>query len=555
MSDATASTATPTTFPDADGQWRRLSTRMLLVHPVQELIRFLPVLIGLVIGGTANGGGGHYWSLIGVGLAVALGVSRWFTTTYRVTTQQVQLRKGLLRKRSFVARLDRVRTVDVTANALHRMLGLARLSIGTGMSDRRKDGLLLDALTAQEATRLRDELLHHRGPLAGAGSGWAGPAPLGAGPVGAVPVGAVPAGGPADLAVGVPPGSYEPAGAAPFSTSRPAETTITRWSPSWLRYGPFSLSGLVTIGAIAAVLSRVVNEAQVNPDRFGPTRSAGHYVAHTAPAVVALEGVVVVLIVVAIASTAGYLLAFFNFSLVRYAEGTLHVTRGLLTTRATTIEEARLRGVELSQPLLLRAVGGARCLAIATGLRVGRGSERGGTLLLPPAPGAEARRVTGQILRTDDPVFVALRSHGPAAIRRRWSRALSLAAVLVIALWAVCAAAHLPAGYWVAAALPLLIAASLAADRARALGHALAGAFLVSQRGSLVRRRVMLHRDGVLGYRLRASFFQRRQGLSTLTAATAAGRQGYPVQDVTTRSAVALAMQLTPGLLEPFLDR
>lgn len=534
MSELGAASAAPVGFPEADSEWRRLSTRMLLVHPVQELIRFLPALVGLLIGGRASGGNGRYWSLIGVALAVALGISRWFTTTYRVTPRQVQLRKGLLRKRSLAAPLDRVRTVDVTANALHRVLGLARLSIGTGMSDRQKDGLLLDALAADEATRLRDELLHHRGPLAVADAQSA----------------TEPArGGPA-------PGYPAPAAnTPPYRPGPSSATTVAQWSLGWLRYGPFSLSGLVTIGAVAAVVSRVVNEGHVNPDQIGPTRAAARHLAHTAPALAALEIVVVALILVALASTIGYLLAFWNFRLSRYAEGTLHVSRGLVTTRATTIEEARLRGVELSEPLLLRAVGGARCIAIATGLRVGRGSERGGSLLLPPTPAAEAQRVAAEILRTTDPVGAPLQPHGGAATRRRWSRALSVALLIVAALWAVCALSRASAIYWVLAALPLPFGAFLAADRARALGHALTGGFLVSRRGSLVRRRIMLHREGVLGYRLRSSFFQRRLGLSTLTAATAAGRQGYPVQDLSTGSAVALATQLTPGLLEPFLDR
>ena len=51
--------------------------------------------------------------------------------------------------------------------------------------------------------------------------------------------------------------------------------------------------------------------------------------------------------------------------------GTLHIVRGLLTRRSITLEERRLRGAEVSEPLLIRAVGGARTLAVATGLRVG----------------------------------------------------------------------------------------------------------------------------------------------------------------------------------------
>src|SRR6185437_7105691 len=96
---------------------------------------------------------------------------------------------------------------------------------------------------------------------------------------------------------------------------------------------------------------------------------------------------------VALASTVGYVLSFWNFRLTANSGGTLHVSRGLLTARATSIERRRLRGAELSEPMLLRSVGGARALVIATGLRVGRGAERGGEILLPPAPREQAVRV------------------------------------------------------------------------------------------------------------------------------------------------------------------
>ena len=49
--------------------------------------------------------------------------------------------------------------IDVTASPLHRVLGLARLTVGTGRSDRKDNGVHLDALTSAEADRLRVELL------------------------------------------------------------------------------------------------------------------------------------------------------------------------------------------------------------------------------------------------------------------------------------------------------------------------------------------------------------------------------------------------------------
>jgi putative membrane protein len=61
--------------------------------------------------------------------------------------------------------------------------------------------------------------------------------------------------------------------------------------------------------------------------------------------------------------------------------------------------------------------------------------------------------------------------------------------------------------------------------------------------------------EGVVGWRIRQSFFQRRQGLVTLTAATAAGRQRYEVHDVQVASALALADAADPRLIGPMLTR
>ncbi len=251
------------------------------------------------------------------------------------------------------------------------------------------------------------------------------------------------------------------------------------------------------------------------------------------------------------------MLSFWSFRLTRHRGGSLHIERGLLTTRATSIEERRLRGVEISEPLLLRAVGGARCLAIATGLRVGRGAERGGTVLLPPAPRLEVLRVAASVVRDMGPLTCDLRTHPAAARRRRFSRAsagvLVLTAVAALGWWA----GALPA-YGVVVGLALLpVGWLLAADRAASLGHQVlgsgAGRWLVTRSGSLVRRRCALAVDGVIGVTLRQSWFQRRLGVTTLVATTAAGRQRYVVTDAGAAQAISLADELLPGLLEPFL--
>jgi putative membrane protein len=76
---------------------------------------------------------------------------------------------------------------------------------------------------------------------------------------------------------------------------------------------------------------------------------------------------------------------------------------------------------------------------------------------------------------------------------------------------------------------------------------------VIFRQGSLVRRRYMIDGTGVVGWTMHQSFFQRRAGVLTLTATTAAGRQGYQLLDVTPATAVAIADEVQPGLLTPFL--
>ncbi|MDT4934598.1 MAG: putative rane protein [Pseudonocardiales bacterium] len=490
-------------------QWRRLSPRMLLVHPVIELIRALPAVLGALLAGSSSGGGSR-WGLVAAGVVIFFAVLRWFTTRFRISPEQIQLRHGLLRRVTVAAPTDRVRTVDVTAHALHRALGLAKVVIGTGTSDRKgRGGLVLDGLTAAAAARLRDELLHRNGS-------------------------------PAQVTTEV-------------AAAEAGEEELVRLHPAWIRYAPCTLSGAVTSAAVAGFLWRLDSEANLHLSRLGPLRSIGEQLRQSSIVLDVAAGVVAVVVLVAAASTIGYALAFWRFRLTRHPGGSLRVTRGLVTTRATSIERRRLRGAELSEPLLLRAVGGARCLVIATGLRVGRGAERGGEVLLPPAPREVALAVTAAVLDTGAPMTAALTPHPPAARRRRLSRALGAALVLVLLVGALVPAGLSPYAWFASLSLPVL-AVPLALDRFRALGHAVVGGYLVTRLGSVVRRRSAIACDGVIGWNLRSSYFQRRAGLTTLTATTAAGRQGYAVVDVTPAEALRFADAVRPGLLVQFLQ-
>lgn len=106
---------------------------------------------------------------------------------------------------------------------------------------------------------------------------------------------------------------------------------------------------------------------------------------------------------------------------------------------------------------------------------------------------------------------------------------------------------------WPTALALVPVAVLLGWDRYRSLGHALTDRYLVARNGSTTRVTVALQRTGIIGWHLTQTFFQRRSGLLTLSAITAAGAGVYHVVDIDADDGLALADRAVPGLLRPFL--
>ncbi|MEU7529719.1 PH domain-containing protein [Saccharothrix sp. NPDC042600] len=477
--------------------WHRLDVRMLVVRPLNEIVNLVPVFLGLLLLGR-----GETWRVlasVGVIAAIVLfGLLRWVTTRYRITADQVELHTGLfVRKRLAVPR-DRIRTVDLTAKLGHRLFGLSAIRVGTGQRDQPgEDGLTLDAVSSAEAERLRVLLLTRTAT----------------------------------------PETPEPA--------EPAEgAVLSTWDTRWLRYAPLTLSGLVAVGALFGLVMNYARELDV--EVLGPMTDLAHWVVRQPVWLTVSVFTGAVLVIAGLGSVLVYVVQFWGYRLTREPDDTVRVQRGLLTTRSVSVAEQRLRGVEIEEPLLLRAGKGAHAKTVTTGL--GRKGES--NLLLPPAPVTEAHRVSALVLdQPTSPTRATLRRHPGAALRRRLVRAL--APLLVIA--AVLAYLAPPWAWLPVALLP--VAALLGWDRYRSLGHALTDRHLVARQGSLIRETVALQRTGIIGWRVSRSFFQRRSGLVTISATTAAGDGAYHVVDVAEADGLALADEAVPELLRPFLDR
>jgi putative membrane protein len=543
----------------------------MVVRPMTDLVRLLPLLAGLLIL-HARTGAGLAWGAAASVFAVVTGLVHWATTRYMITDERVYLRRGLLNQKTLSVARDRIRTVDVTAHLLHRLLGVCRVSIGTGRNDLRSgESFHLDGVTRSEAESLRIVLLAAgtdvtpvaaAAPVAGAVSSAgaaqvAGTAPVAAPVAVAAPVtGAAPAApvaevGPATIAAGPELTRLE---AGPGAAEQGAATEIVRLRLSWLRFAPLTMTGLVVLGVLYGAVIQITNATEINLAATGPVRQIVADLTELSVVQRILVGGAVALPVYVLIAMAGYVAVFWNFRLTSQGAETLRVTRGLLSVRATTISVSRLRGVEVSEPLLLRAARGARCIAITTGLHVGRGAEREGSVLLPPAPRAVAQHVAGAVLGLPADLFSGpLEPHGRAARRRRYTRALAGAAAVIAAIYLTTRVQGGPAWVWVTSLALLPASALLAADRYRSLGHRLAGGWLVTRFGSLARRRNIISADAIIGWRIHQTWFQRRQGLMTLTATTAAGHQHYSVRDVPVAEGLALAAAATGDLLVPFL--
>ena len=483
----------------AAATWQRLSPLMLLVHPVHEVLRQIPVLVGTVVLGSATGN--PLWAIAVLVLTVAYGVARWFTTTYRIDAEEVQLRAGVLQRKVLSVPRNRIRSVSTDARLLHRVFGLTVLRVSTGQEAKGDAEFALDAVEAGQVPQLRAVLL-----------------------------------------------------ADSLAASRVADTAdepvqhgylLARWQPSWLRYSPLSFTGLLMILAALGLLYEVGAGAVVQDSRLaqsGVDAAQRFGVAATVAVVV-----VVVLLASVVLSVLRSLLTYGNLLLrrdIRPDGGVLHLQHGMMRVRENTFDMRRLRGGTLREPLLVRAFGGARLDAVMTG--VGGAGEA--SLLLPPCPAGTAQGVLTELIGRPDVVTGPLLSHGPVAARRRWTRAAIFPAVVAVALAVWEFAGSVPVWIWPVWVVMTVCCALLAADRVRSLGHRVGEGWLVARAGSVERRRDCIAAPGIIGWTVHQTFFQRRAGVATLIAATPAGVKAYRVIDVPAEAAWSIAAQASPWL-------
>jgi putative membrane protein len=426
-------------------------------------------------------------------IGVPLAVLSWRRFSYHIAGGRLELRSGVLNRSVRTIRLERVRGVDVSQPFLHRLLGLARVEVEAAAGgDSRSAELSLPAISLAEAERLREALL----------------------------------------------------GAARLEEAADERAKpLYRATPVVLALG--GITSMRYLLAPAAIVGVVFNLADDLPG--GLVERATDAALEQAPtdplAIAALvigAGSIVIL-----AAAAGSLLVDWNFTLADEGER-LTAVRGLLTRRVVSLDRDRIRGVEVSDTPVRRALRLVSVTAIAAGLR----GRTGGTTLAPVLPTSEA----ATLIRAVDPPapdpLAPLIPHPHAARRRRLIRALALPLVVL----GVTVALRVP---WAIAAAVLLVilAVPLALDRYRQLGHQLDLRRVTLREGSLRRRWSELDPQTAVAFDLRSSPGQRRAQLCTLTVHLGQGAGSRRALDLGEEQAARLLARLHPQLLQPLLAR
>ncbi|MET7904121.1 hypothetical protein [Streptomyces sp. NPDC005336] len=75
----------------------------------------------------------------------------------------------------------------------------------------------------------------------------------------------------------------------------------------------------------------------------------------------------------------------------------------------------------------------------------------------------------------------------------------------------------------------------------------------VDQPAGFSRDTVALERDAVLAWSFTDNPLSRRAGVTTVTAAVAAGHEGYRIPDMAAEDAVPFASAAAPGIMDEFL--
>lgn len=491
--------AGPAAAPDDSPAARRLHPATMLVAFVSKAPSTLLGIPALLAVARAD----LQWLLIGSAVALLVtGVSRWLAWSrfsYTLTGDAVVIEQGVFGRHRRTIPYARLADVGIERGPLHRLFGLARVTLETGGAG--ADDGTLDSVTAAEAERLRAVIRQRRATGAVVPGGGAASAPLPA-PVADAPIFAM-------------------------STRRVLGWGLFNFSLVWIAVG---------FGALQQI-GEALDPQDVWLKEIGARRDAARAIAPLVWAQLALAGAVAAVALGVLAGLIRTLLRDYGYRIDR-EPGRFRRVRGLLTRSEAVIALPRIQLAAIDTGPVRRRLGWSRLRAQALG---GEGAN-GRQDLAPFARPEEVDRLLEPLHLSRlpaDALTPVARGHLWRALLRR--SGLPLLLILLAAVFAPPALAASPL------LLPWLLLAFLERRHHR---YRVDAGLLQVQRGVIRRTVWIVPVARIQTVTLQRGWLQRRLGLASVMVDTAGGGMfgGPNVHDLALTDAQALVAALRqPG--------
>lgn len=487
--------------------------------------------------------------LVVIGLVVR--VLAWQRFRFSFDGEVLRVDEGVLSRNHRALDVARIQQVEVDRSLLARALGLASLRVETAGGSGEPEVALrvipeADADALRTAVRVsKAAALRGESPAAarasghGAGSVTGTGAAPGADGDGGPDGGTDGASGAGAGATGNPTGAYGDGDGHdafdPFAD--PEDRLVTEVGLGRVLLASVTGSRLLVLPAVLAASLQFVGDAtELGGGTLDPEALARQVIALGVVAIVAL----LIPASLVVASVAG-VLRDYGWTMRRSGDD-LHVTRGLLSTRQSVIPLARVQLVEVQRNWIRRALGFTVIRVHSAG-----GSGTDSRVVIPLLRDHEVDELVGELLPGVDGVPELTRH--PANARRRavfrWVRAAVVPTVALLAFPGLVGELRV-----LGAVLPV-VAAVLGLVEYGQLAHGRTDRVLASRSGALSVTTGLAPLVKVQGVTRRASWFQRRLGLATLTAHVAGPGGDLQVLDLGADRGEALRADLVVSAADP----
>lgn len=458
----------------------------------------------------------------------------WRAKTWELTAEGVRLCWGMgwgpFSRRSLTIPYEHIHTVSMNSSLLDRAFGLMTLDLDTGAAASEGDASKISGLLAGEADALRAELFRRKRAAAGQVK-------------------------------------EDEKGAAPADAAPTAERPLATFSLAGRELALAAASQMSAGGQALALVILLVNGANqlIEWGLLDVVGKGDELMAGLAPVVVpvVLVFLAIALLLGAAVSFAANLVRYAGYRVERYADRVV-VEHGLLSRSSRALAAGRVQYVAVRQGILRQLIGYAEVTAQVVAASGEKDGEPSGSVLLHPfIRMGEVDAFLAQVLPDYADVLgrAELGRLEPVARRRAVVRAtiwwpfaaafaggvfwlFGLSGLLESAGWLVCPV------LFVAAVLSVVLLVGLVADALRAWGAARYGHTareLVLVTGGLTRLTVVVPRARLQHLEICANPFQRRAGVATLSARTAAsGADGLDLRDLPAADAAELLAWYRP---------